>query len=217
MAERVGQVRTARALAAFCHRLTIRRGMCRVDDRLTRMLLLKALARAPTSYISVPYRVLPGRRLSTMANSQYTGPWTADKVRHTFFDYFEKTRGHTYVPSSSTIPHEDPTLLFANAGMNQVRAAILGPTPRLLMLVCSLKPSSLARSTQTHLWPRGNVHITAKNVFVLVENTTVRVMHFPAVCYINMSPQTLTMSARTRTTTPSSRCLVTGHSATISR
>lgn len=55
--------------------------------------------------------------LSTM--SAYTGPWTARKVRQQFFDYF-RSKDHTFVPSSSTIPYEDPTLLFANAGMNQV-------------------------------------------------------------------------------------------------
>jgi alanyl-tRNA synthetase len=37
------------------------------------------------------------------------------KVRDTFLKYFQD-RGHTSVPSSSTIPYEDPTLLFANAG-----------------------------------------------------------------------------------------------------
>jgi tRNA synthetases class II (A) len=48
------------------------------------------------------------------------GDWPANKVRSTFVDYF-KEHGHTFMPSSSTIPYEDPTLLFANAGMNQVR------------------------------------------------------------------------------------------------
>lgn len=37
-----------------------------------------------------------------------------------FVDFFVEEHEHTFVPSSSTIPHEDPTLLFANAGMNQV-------------------------------------------------------------------------------------------------
>lgn len=46
--------------------------------------------------------------------------WTASKARQTFLDYFVATQGHTFVPSSSTIPHEDPTLLFANSGMTQV-------------------------------------------------------------------------------------------------
>lgn len=54
-----------------------------------------------------------------MAHQPYTGPWTSHKVRDTFFDYF-RSKDHTFVPSSSTIPYEDPTLLFANAGMNQV-------------------------------------------------------------------------------------------------
>ena len=45
---------------------------------------------------------------------------TAPQVRQAFFDFF-KSKQHTFVPSSSTIPYEDPTLLFANAGMNQVR------------------------------------------------------------------------------------------------
>ncbi|KAJ7647453.1 tRNA synthetases class II (A)-domain-containing protein [Roridomyces roridus] len=49
-----------------------------------------------------------------------TTHWTAPKVRQEFFAFF-KSKGHTYVPSSSTIPYEDPTLLFANAGMNQAR------------------------------------------------------------------------------------------------
>lgn len=49
--------------------------------------------------------------------------WPANKVRSTFIKYFEDN-GHVFVPSSSTIPHDDPTLLFANAGMNQVSFAV---------------------------------------------------------------------------------------------
>lgn len=50
---------------------------------------------------------------------QQTEEWPANKVRSTFIKYFEDN-GHVFVPSSSTVPHDDPTLLFANAGMNQV-------------------------------------------------------------------------------------------------
>lgn len=45
---------------------------------------------------------------------------SAKDLRQMFVDFFVEKHEHTFVPSSSTIPHEDPTLLFANAGMNQV-------------------------------------------------------------------------------------------------
>lgn len=54
-----------------------------------------------------------------------TSQWTAQRVRSTFLDYF-KSKDHTFVPSSSVIPYEDPTLLFANAGMNQYKPLFLG-------------------------------------------------------------------------------------------
>ncbi|KAF9229045.1 hypothetical protein BS17DRAFT_792059 [Gyrodon lividus] len=57
--------------------------------------------------------------------SSYDGPWPARKVRDEFFNYF-RHKNHTFVPSSSTIPYDDPTLLFANAGMNQYKSIFLG-------------------------------------------------------------------------------------------
>ncbi len=54
---------------------------------------------------------------------------TASEIRRSFLQFFER-HGHRIVPSSSLVPHEDPTLLFTNAGMNQFKDLFLGREKR---------------------------------------------------------------------------------------
>lgn len=50
-------------------------------------------------------------------------------IRRKFLNYFKKQQ-HVILPSSSVIPHDDPTLLFTNAGMNQFKDVFLGSSKR---------------------------------------------------------------------------------------
>ena len=69
--------------------------------------------------------------------------WPMDRVRSTFIDFFVKKHSHVFWPSSRVVPHDDPTLLFANAGMNQYKPLFLGTCDP------NLEMSTLTRATNS--------------------------------------------------------------------
>src|ERR1700704_3023180 len=54
---------------------------------------------------------------------------TTSEIRASFLEFFRKN-GHAVLPSSSLVPHNDPTLLFTNAGMVQFKDTFLGKEVR---------------------------------------------------------------------------------------
>ncbi|MGK4474407.1 alanine--tRNA ligase [Aeromonas molluscorum] len=54
---------------------------------------------------------------------------STSEIRNAFLEYF-RSQGHQVVSSSSLVPHNDPTLLFTNAGMNQFKDVFLGADKR---------------------------------------------------------------------------------------
>lgn len=81
------------------------------------------------------------------------------EIRNKFVDYFKKN-GHTAVTSSSLIPENDPTLLFANAGMNQFKNAFLGLEKRAYNKAVSVQKCVRAGGKHNDL---DNVGFTARH------------------------------------------------------
>ena len=83
----------------------------------------------------------------------------SSEIRDLFVDYFKRQK-HTYVDSSSLIPENDPTLLFANAGMNQFKNTFLGLEPRDYVRAVTLQKCVRAGGKHNDL---DNVGFTARH------------------------------------------------------
>jgi len=84
---------------------------------------------------------------------------TADEIRSAFLRYFED-RGHRVVASSPLVPQNDPTLLFANAGMNQFKDVFLGKEKREYTRAASSQKCVRAGGKHNDL---ENVGVTARH------------------------------------------------------
>ena len=61
---------------------------------------------------------------------------TTNEIRNIYLEYFQEN-GHELVESASLIPHNDPSLLFTNAGMVPFKDLLLGVEKRVNEQVCA--------------------------------------------------------------------------------
>ncbi|KAL8095523.1 hypothetical protein AgCh_036814 [Apium graveolens] len=111
-----------------------------------------------SSFCWSPIRLLLQRSLShssaqsTIAMGSEEIKWPANKVRETFIKFFEEKK-HVNWKSSPVVPHNDPTLLFANAGMNQYKPIFLGtadPNTQLSKLTRACNTQKCIRAGGKH-------------------------------------------------------------------
>ena len=78
----------------------------------------------------------------------------SNQVRNTFIDYF-KEQGHSHVSSSSLVPDNDPTLMFANSGMVQFKNVFTGLEKRdyVRATTCLLYTSPSPRDVEESRMP----------------------------------------------------------------
>src|SRR5438552_301571 len=84
---------------------------------------------------------------------------TADDIRSSFLSFFQ-SKGHEVVPSGSLIPANDPTLMFANAGMVQFKDVFTGKEQRPYKRATSSQKCIRISGKQNDL---ENVGVTARH------------------------------------------------------
>jgi alanyl-tRNA synthetase len=83
----------------------------------------------------------------------------ASLIRQQFLDFFA-SKGHTVVPSSGLVPHNDPTLMFTNSGMVQFKDVFLGSDKRPYVRAASVQACLRAGGKHNDL---ENVGYTARH------------------------------------------------------
>lgn len=94
----------------------------------------------------------PMSRFNSLRMSS-TDSWPVEKVRSKFVEYFESKHAHINYRSSPVVPVNDPTLLFANSGMNQFKPIFVGtvdPTSPLATLTRAVNSQKCIRAGGKH-------------------------------------------------------------------
>ncbi|KAL1813606.1 alanine--tRNA ligase isoform X2 [Daucus carota subsp. sativus] len=115
---------------------------------------LLSLPLSPTSFCFPIRAFLRRASQSPITNSMGSEEieWPANRVRDTFIKFFEDKQ-HVNWKSSPVVPHNDPTLLFANAGMNQYKPIFLGtadPNTQLSKLTRACNTQKCIRAGGKH-------------------------------------------------------------------
>lgn len=120
------------------------------------LLLLRRYPRSPfslaPSLVSRNRSLTTAKHLASIATSTFrsTMPgvesqgveWPAERVRDTFLQFFKEEKNHENWKSSPVVPHNDPTLLFANAGSS----TLLHSISNLRLLCFCLAPENFAEN-----------------------------------------------------------------------